>query len=247
LISFVYTNRMAGKEALPPPPRAPISRSCITRKEYKSTLLSRDTSLRRRTSPLGSPDPRRRETAWVPTPGTVADRLAPGPAGGFPGPGQAPTLGQALKALGGSVRPCEAAWSPLPPFRGRSDRLHLREAAEAALGGRRTGDLSSGLYPPRPRRDRAAWRRSACLRTRRCPRRPRRRLRPRTHPGTGVLLRRGETEGGSSLVGRRPPRTGPAGKPPGTAPGRGGRPGACQPCDLYVQPPAFCEHRFLPA
>jgi hypothetical protein len=33
---------------------------------------------------------------------------------------------------------------------------------------------------------------------------------------------RGETEGGSFLVGRRPPWIGPAGKPPGTAPGRGG-------------------------
>jgi hypothetical protein len=33
------TNRIAGKDKVPPPPRAPILRFCITRKEYKSTLL----------------------------------------------------------------------------------------------------------------------------------------------------------------------------------------------------------------
>jgi hypothetical protein len=115
------------------------------------------------------------------------------------------------------VRPCGARCRPSR----RSDRLHLREAAEAALGGRSSGDLPSGQAPT-ARRDQAARWRSARLPPCRCPRRPRRQLRLRTRPGTGVLLRRGETEGGSSLVGRRSPRIGPAGEPPGTAPGRGG-------------------------
>jgi hypothetical protein len=99
-----------------------------------------------RTSPLGSPDPRRRGTAWVSALGTVAGQSAPGPAGGFPGPGQ-PL--RRLPRPGQPPRPCEAVWSPVPPFKGRSDRLHLREAAEAALGSRRAGDLFPGLgYGP---------------------------------------------------------------------------------------------------
>jgi hypothetical protein len=147
----------------------------------------------------------------------VAGRSAPGPAGGFPGPGQA------LRKPCAPARPagaCEAAWSPVPPFKGRSDRLHLREAA---LGSRRAGGLPSGQGCPTARRDRAARWRSARLRPRRCPRRSRRRHRPRRCPTTGVPLRpEGRSAGGPSSVGRRPPRIGPAGEPPGTAAGRGG-------------------------
>jgi hypothetical protein len=147
--SFVMTNAIAGKSVLPPPPRAPISRFCITRKKYIPAPLFEGAPLRRRTSPLGSPDPRRRGTAWVSALRTVAGRSAPGPAGGFPGPGQ-PL--RRLPRPGQPPRPCEAVQSPVPPFKGRSDRLHLREAAEAALGGRRSGDLSSGHAPKAPPR-----------------------------------------------------------------------------------------------
>jgi hypothetical protein len=176
--------------------------------------------LRRRTGPPGRSDPRGRETAWVPAPGTVAGRSAPGPAGGFPGPGQ-PL--RRLPRPGQPPRPCEAVWSPVPPFKGRSDRLRPREAAEAALGGRRASYLPSGQGCPTARRDRAARRRSARLRSRRCPCRLRRRHRPRRCPTTGVPLRpEGRSAGGPFPVGRRPPRIGPAGEPPETAPGRGG-------------------------
>jgi hypothetical protein len=107
-----------------------------------------------------------------------------------------------------------------------------RDAATAFISGRRPRRLwtaaERAISPqakvgPTARRDRAARWRSACLPRCRRPRRPRRQLKPRTRPGAGVLLRRGETKGGSSLVGRRPPRIGPAGKPPGTALSRGGR------------------------
>ena len=121
------------------------------------------------------------------------------------------------------MRPCEAAWSPVPPFKGRSGRLRPREAAEAALGGRRSGDLPSGQGAPTARRDQAARWRSARLRPRRCPRRPRSLLRPRTRPGTGAPLR---PEGNCRRIvpcraAAAPDRTGP-GEPPGMAPGRGG-------------------------
>jgi hypothetical protein len=176
----------------------------------------------------------------VPPPETVAGRSAPGPAEGFPGPGQ-PL--RRLPRPGQPPRPCEAAWSPVPPFKGRSDRLHPREAA---LGGRRAGGLPSGQGCPTARRDRAARWRSARLRPRRCPRRSRRRHRPRRCPTTGVPLRpEGRSAGGPSSIGRRPPRIGPAGEPPGTAPGRGGGPGPCQQWQLYIQPAAFCQRSFL--
>jgi hypothetical protein len=73
----------------PPPPRAPISYYCITRKEYNSTLLfagglpSQEDRSFQKTQSSG------RGTAWVSALGTVAGQSAPGPAGGFPGPGQA--------------------------------------------------------------------------------------------------------------------------------------------------------------
>jgi hypothetical protein len=173
------------KACSPPPPRAPISRFCITRKEYNSTLLfagglpSQEDRSFQKTQSSG------RGTAWVSALGTVAGRSEPGPAEGFPRPGQAPTSRPGPQ---GPVRSCEAAWRPVPPFKGRSDHLHPGRrprqpwaAAEPAISPR-------GYRALRPRRDRAAWRRSARLRPRRCPRRPRRQLRPRTRPGAGAPL-----------------------------------------------------------
>jgi hypothetical protein len=69
---------MTGKDMLPPPPRAPILRFCITRKEFTPAPLFEGAPLRRRTGPPGRPNPRGRETVWVPTPGTVAGSSAPG-------------------------------------------------------------------------------------------------------------------------------------------------------------------------
>jgi hypothetical protein len=83
-------------------------------------------------------------------------RCAARAAGPMPGPG--PTawaygIGRAQAsdragtgpyAPGRPPRLCEAVWSPVPPFQGRSDCLHIREAAEAALSGRTADDPPFG-------------------------------------------------------------------------------------------------------
>jgi hypothetical protein len=179
------TNAIAGRSVLPPPPRAPISRFCITRKEYVSARpfvggpsLREDHSSRKLRSspegdglglrpgnsrrPVGTRSRRGLPRAWA------ASTQAPTPRPGPQGP---------VRPRGARCRPSRDAATTFTPAGGRGS--HGRPQSRRSL---------LGAIALRPRRDRAAWRRSARLRPRRCPRRPRRQLRPRTRPGAGAPL-----------------------------------------------------------
>jgi hypothetical protein len=148
--SFVYTNRMAGRSVLPPSTARPDIALL-----YNPKRICLRTALRGRSlfagGPLLSEAP---ILAGGGRPGSPPWEQSP--ASRHPVPqGASPGLGSLYAGPYAPARPagaCEAAWSPVPPFKGRSDRLHSREAAEAALGGRRSGDLSSWLAPRAPPR-----------------------------------------------------------------------------------------------